>query len=63
MTDDQRTALRLQTAMTRAIIGALGMQAENDQRRTLGLSMAYDDVAFNRILHEEGLTASKMAAI
>lgn len=40
-------------AVARAIIRALGMQAENMQREILGYSMAYDEDAFLSLINEE----------
>jgi hypothetical protein len=38
-----------------AMIEAMGMQAENSQRSHLGLSMAYDDKAFNDVIEKYGI--------
>lgn len=34
---------------TNKLVTALGMQAENDKRKSLGLSMAYDEAAFEKL--------------
>lgn len=41
-----------------AMITAMGMQAENMQRETLGQSMAYDYSAFANLIEEYGLLES-----
>lgn len=38
-----------------AMITAMGMQAENMQRQTLGQSMAYSDHDFSALLEEYGI--------
>ncbi len=42
-------------SVARAMIRAMGMQAENKQREVTGNSMAYTEQAFNDIIIEEGI--------
>lgn len=46
---------RIQAAAARALIIAMGMQAENQQRAALGQSMAYDERHFQELIDENGL--------
>lgn len=45
----------LNASITRALITAMGMQAENFQRQQQGYSMAYDEDAFLNIIDSEGI--------
>jgi hypothetical protein len=44
----------------RALIQAMGMQSENEQRKHRGESMAYDARSFKRIIELERLTYNKL---
>lgn len=53
MTDEQRAAVINARAAT-AMIRAMGMQAENDQRKHRNESMAYGEADFAKVIDEEG---------
>lgn len=44
--DEQMRAARIFAASAVALIQAMGMQAENDQRKAVGSSMAYTEDSF-----------------
>ncbi len=46
-----------------AMIRAMGMQAENDQRKAVGSSMAYDEAAFLNVIEEEGTHWNSVARV
>ena len=52
MTPEQMSAL-VSARVARALIRAMGMQAQNMQRAAVGSSMAYDDAAFFALIDEE----------
>lgn len=54
MTPEQKAAY-IQSQATSAMIEALGMQALNKERELRGESMAYDDVAFDKLIEKYGL--------
>jgi hypothetical protein len=46
---------RVMSACTTAMIRAMGMQAENQQRIHQGNALAYDEKAFENVIIEEGV--------
>ena len=54
MTNEQRAAYVMSQSAC-ALIEAMGMQAENKQRETLGQSMAYDEQAFLDAITRNGI--------
>ena len=55
MMDENRQSRLLFSLCVCAMIRALGMQAENEQRKHRGESMAYDEEAFASIIGEFGI--------
>lgn len=51
---DELKLARIMARCTTALIRAMGMQAENQQREHQGNAMAYDEAAFLKIIEEEG---------
>lgn len=51
---EERVAF-IQSQTVSALIAAMGMQAENQQRLRRGESIAYDEKAFNNVITEFGL--------
>ena len=45
----------LNTQVACATIEAMGMQAENEQRKILGQTMAYGEDAFNKVVEKYGI--------
>ncbi len=54
MTPEQQTAY-VQAQATCALIEAMGMHAENMQRQSIGMSMAYDSEAFGGLIEQYGI--------
>ncbi len=54
MTDEQNIVY-IQSQIACATIRALGMQAENEQRKVLDQSMAYTDEDFYSLIEEYGI--------
>jgi hypothetical protein len=52
---DEIKAARINASCATAMIRAMGMQAENQQRERQGLALAYDEEAFIRVINEEGI--------
>jgi len=48
----------INAAVARALILAMGMQAENLQREHRGESMAYVEIDFKRLIDQEGIGAN-----
>lgn len=53
--DEQQSLVYIQSQIACAMIKAMGMQAENKQRETLGQSMAYTDADFFNLIEEHGI--------
>lgn len=62
MTEEQSAAYVF-ACCTRALVKAMGMQALNKQRETLGHSMAYDDEAFFDLLEAEGAGENQVLTV
>ena len=62
MTPEQAAAF-VQAAVARATITAMAMQAENDQRKAVGASMAYDEAAFVALIDEEGISHNAVLSL
>ena len=54
MTEEQKAAV-INARAACAMIRAMGMQAENEQRKAEGFSMAYTEKAFFDLIAEEGI--------
>lgn len=54
MTQEQKAAY-VNAMAACATIEAIGMQAANDQRLSLGQSIAYDELAFQQLLDKHGI--------
>lgn len=54
MSEEQRVAY-LNAMVACAMIEAMGMQAENEQRKACGYSMAYDAAAFVAVIEKYGI--------
>lgn len=64
MTDSNDNALRvahLNASVARAMIKALGMQAENMRRAAMGDSIAYKEIDFLNLIEEEGISPDGVA--
>jgi len=54
MNENQKAAY-IQAMAIEAMIRAMGMQAENDQRKHLGQSMAYTEDNFLKLIEDAGI--------
>lgn len=61
MNTEQRIAYQ-NAQTTAAMIEAMGMQAENQQRAALGHSMAYTENAFVNLINQYGLGCNSVQA-
>ena len=62
MTDDQNTAYVL-SQIACAVIEAMGMQAENQQRAHRGEAMAYRENDFNALIEKYGIHHNAVCAV
>jgi hypothetical protein len=47
--------VRVSAAVARALIRAMGMQAENQRRESRGEAQAHDEAAFEKLIYDEGI--------
>lgn len=52
---DNDNAARVMAAASRALIRAMGMQAENARRESRGEAQAHDEAEFEGLIYEEGI--------